>query len=85
MVLPGLSGTVLRFCLLLVLALLTGCTPSHLYVSLSDGPIAYLQEKSTRYEDRNGESLQESYRATGIDGRITVTVHLIDGSEKGPG
>ena len=59
----------LRFCLLLVLALLTGCTPSHLYVSLSDGPIAYLQEKSTRYEDRNGESLQESYRATGIDGK----------------
>jgi len=55
--------------LLFLSILLAGCTPSHLYFSLPDGPVAYVQEKGTHYEDRNGESLQESYRATCIDGK----------------
>lgn len=59
----------LKIALLFLFVQLTGCTPSHLYVSPPEGPTTFLQEKSTRYEDRNGESLQESYRATGIDGK----------------
>ena len=55
--------------LLILSALLAGCTPSHFYVSPSSGPTTFLQERSTRYEDRHDETLQESYRVTGIDGK----------------
>ena len=82
----------LKIALLFLSSLLAGCTPSFLYVSPSDGPTAFLQEKTTAYEDRNGESLQESYRATGIDGKtlrynwksaaIDGQYHLLPGPHK---
>lgn len=75
-----------------VLVFLAGCTPSYLYISPSDGPAAFLQEKSTLYEDRYGESLHEAYRATGIDGKtlrynwkssaIEGQYHLLPGTHK---
>ena len=71
-----------KIALLFVFSFLAGCTPSFLYISPSDGPTALLQEKSTHYEDRYGESLHEAYRATGIDGktlRYTWKTSAIDG------
>jgi hypothetical protein len=72
--------------------LVTACTPSHLYVSPPEGPTAFLQEKGSVYEDRQGESLKESYGITGIDGKtvrynwksaaIDGQYHLLPGSHK---
>jgi len=54
----------------LFLALLTGCANSHLYIGPADGPVATLQSTTTAFDDRDGETLQERYRPTGIDGKI---------------
>jgi hypothetical protein len=56
--------------LLLLTFLLIGCTPSHFYTGPTGGAIASLQEKVTVYEDRNGETLRETYKPTGIDGKV---------------
>ncbi|NMG50941.1 hypothetical protein GO613_22910 [Azoarcus communis] len=59
----------LKLPLLFLALLLAGCTPRHFYTGPTDGPIATLQAQATIYEDRNGESLRESYMPTGIDGK----------------
>jgi hypothetical protein len=59
-----------RLPLFLLLALLAGCTPTHFYRGPESGPTAFLQERTTHYEDRNGESLHEGYLITSIDGKI---------------
>lgn len=56
--------------LMFLTAILSGCTPSHLYVGPSDGPVATLQSAAIVYEDRNGERLREAYNPTSIDGKI---------------
>lgn len=71
-----------KLLLLFLALLLAGCTPRHFYTGPTGGPLATLQEKATAFEDRNGETLRETYKLTAIDGktlRFTWRSAAIDG------
>lgn len=77
---------------LFLIWLLAGCTPNHFYTGPTGQSVAMLQAQATVYEDRNGESLRESYMPTGIDGKtlrfnwqsaaIDGQYHLLPGPHK---